>query len=95
MTVVDAVPRAIADRVAELTLDEKIRLLEGHASWRTMGVERLGIPSLYLTDGPHGVRRTRAEDGAFGIAGKQLAHPGAMIAAIRMAGECASRRAAA
>ncbi len=69
MTVVDAVPRAIADRVAELTLDEKIRLLEGHASWRTMGVERLGIPSLYLTDGPHGVRRTRAEDGAFGIAG--------------------------
>ncbi len=31
---------------------------------------------------------------AFGIAGKRLANPGATIAALRMAGECAARRAA-
>ena len=39
--------------------------------------------------------RTSADHGtAFAIAGKRLAHPGATIAAIRMAGECAARRAA-
>ena len=38
--------------------------------------------------------RTSADHGtAFAIAGKALAHPGATIAAIRMAGECAARRA--
>ena len=37
--------------------------------------------------------RTSPDHGtAFGIAGKRLAHPGATIAAIRMAGECADRR---
>ena len=46
----------------------------------------LGLP-IVRTSPDHGT--------AFGIAGKGLAHPGAMIAAIRMAGECASRRAAA
>ena len=42
------------------------------------------------------VVRTSPDHGtAFGIAGKGIAHPGAMIAAIRMAGEIAARRAAA
>ncbi len=41
------------------------------------------------------VVRTSPDHGtAFGIAGKGIANPGAMIAAIRMAGECAARRAA-
>ena len=44
----------------------------------------LGLP-IVRTSPDHGT--------AFGIAGKNLAHPGAMIAAIRMAGECAARRA--
>jgi 4-hydroxythreonine-4-phosphate dehydrogenase len=40
------------------------------------------------------VIRTSPDHGtAFAIAGKRLAHPGATIAAIRMAGECAARRA--
>jgi len=40
--------------------------------------------------------RTSPDHGtAFGIAGTGTAHPGAMIAAIRMAGEMAARRAAA
>ena len=39
--------------------------------------------------------RTSADHGtAFGIAGQALAHPGATIAAIRLAGDCAARRAA-
>lgn len=46
----------------------------------------LGLP-IVRTSPDHGT--------AFGIAGKALAHPGATIAAIRMAGDCAARRAAA
>ncbi|MCW1430999.1 4-hydroxythreonine-4-phosphate dehydrogenase PdxA [Novosphingobium sp. JCM 18896] len=43
----------------------------------------LGLP-IIRTSPDHGT--------AFGIAGKRLAHPGATIAALRMAGECAARR---
>jgi 4-hydroxythreonine-4-phosphate dehydrogenase len=46
----------------------------------------LGLP-IIRTSPDHGT--------AFGIAGKALADPGAMLAAIRMAGACAARRAAA
>ncbi|RZJ98224.1 MAG: 4-hydroxythreonine-4-phosphate dehydrogenase PdxA [Novosphingobium sp.] len=46
----------------------------------------LGLP-IVRTSPDHGT--------AFGIAGKRLAHPGATIAALRMAGECAARRATA
>jgi beta-glucosidase len=53
--------------LASLTLDEKARLLEGEASWGTHAVERLGIPRLFLTDGPHGVRKVREAEGAFGV----------------------------
>ncbi len=54
--------------VAQLTLDEKALLLEGVDAWNTNGVERLGIRRLFLTDGPHGVRKVRANAGAFGLA---------------------------
>lgn len=40
----------------QLTPEEKVRLLCGKDAWHLHGVERLGIPSVTLTDGPHGVR---------------------------------------
>jgi len=40
----------------QLTLFEKVSLLSGKNNWLTVPVERLGIPSLVMTDGPHGVR---------------------------------------
>ncbi|MEW6505248.1 MAG: glycoside hydrolase family 3 C-terminal domain-containing protein [Chloroflexota bacterium] len=40
----------------QLTLEEKIRLLAGADNWHTHPVERLGIPSLKVSDGPNGVR---------------------------------------
>jgi len=43
--------------IRELTTEEKVRLLAGASLWETEPIERLGIPSITMTDGPHGVRR--------------------------------------
>ena len=42
--------------LAELTLDEKISLCRGADFMSTNAVERLGIPKMWVTDGPHGAR---------------------------------------
>lgn len=44
-------------RASELTVEEKASLTSGRSFWETEAVERAGIPSIYLTDGPHGVRK--------------------------------------
>ena len=49
--------------LGQLTLREKVALLSGVDNWRTASVERLGIPCLVMTDGPHGVRADRPEPG--------------------------------
>ncbi|MDO5083702.1 MAG: glycoside hydrolase family 3 C-terminal domain-containing protein [Arachnia propionica] len=49
----DAIPQLL-DR---LTLEEKCSLLSGSDFWHTEPIERLDIPALMLTDGPHGVRK--------------------------------------
>jgi beta-glucosidase len=46
----------IAEVLDALTLEEKASLLSGRGLWETAGIERLEIPSVTLTDGPHGVR---------------------------------------
>ena len=43
----------------KLTLDEKIALLTGKDFWHTKPIERLNIPSILMTDGPHGLRKQR------------------------------------
>lgn len=50
--------------VPHLTLEEKASLCSGLNFWQTKPIERLGIPSLCMTDGPHGVRLQRS-DGSF------------------------------
>jgi beta-glucosidase len=42
--------------VAELTLEEKCRLLGGASTWRTHPIDRVGLPAVKMSDGPNGVR---------------------------------------
>ncbi len=42
--------------MSQLTLEEKASLLSGSSFWYTQPVERLGLPKLMLSDGPHGLR---------------------------------------
>ncbi len=43
--------------VAQMTLQEKAALCTGATAWTTTPIERLGVPELFVADGPHGVRR--------------------------------------
>src|ERR1700682_5712997 len=47
---------AVEDLLRQMTLQEKVALLAGMNGWYTVPVERLGIPSLKMTDGPNGAR---------------------------------------
>lgn len=59
----DAIEQKISDLLSQMTLSEKVSLLSGKDAWRTMPIPRLGIPSLTMTDGPHGVRASYPDAG--------------------------------
>jgi beta-glucosidase len=42
--------------IKELTLEEKVSMCHAQSKFSTPGVQRLGIPGLWMSDGPHGVR---------------------------------------
>ena len=48
----------IADLIKKMSLEEKAALCTGAGPWTTTPVERLGVPEMIVTDGPHGVRRS-------------------------------------
>ena len=48
--------KKIKDLLSQLTLEEKAGLCSGKDFWRTKPVERLGIPSVMVSDGPSGLR---------------------------------------
>lgn len=43
--------------VAQMTLEEKCSLLSGSDFWHTQPIERLNIPAVMVSDGPHGLRK--------------------------------------
>lgn len=55
--------------LAELTLEEKAALTSGSDFWHTDGVERLGVPTVMVTDGPHGLRKQSGSSDHLGLAG--------------------------
>lgn len=53
--------------VAQMTLEEKAGMCSGLDFWRLKGVERLGIPSIMVTDGPHGLRKQQGNSDHLGL----------------------------
>jgi len=43
--------------ISKMTLEEKAALCTGASAWTTTTIERLGVPEMTVSDGPHGVRR--------------------------------------
>jgi len=53
---------------SDLTLEEKASLTSGADFWTTKAIERLGVPSIMVTDGPHGLRKQAGASDHLGIA---------------------------
>jgi beta-glucosidase len=62
-----------ATLVSELTLLEKAALLSGANTWQTRAIERIGLPAVWLADGPHGVRKQVGSADHLGINGSEPA----------------------
>ena len=53
--------------IAEMTLEEKCSLLSGRDFWNLKSIDRLGIESVMVSDGPHGLRKQAAAGDHLGI----------------------------
>lgn len=57
----------IRKMVSEMTLEEKAGLCSGEDFWHTKGIERLGVPQMMVSDGPHGLRKQDMEADHLGV----------------------------
>ena len=57
----------ITELISKMTLEEKAGLCSGEDFWHTKGIESLGIPSVMVSDGPHGLRKQEDEADHLGI----------------------------
>ncbi|MBQ2383291.1 MAG: hypothetical protein II290_04560, partial [Oscillospiraceae bacterium] len=57
----------IQEYIDKLSLEEKAALLQGKTPWTTWDVPRLLLPSMFLADGPHGMRRQVGSEDHLGL----------------------------
>ncbi|MCR5576984.1 MAG: glycoside hydrolase family 3 C-terminal domain-containing protein [Oscillospiraceae bacterium] len=53
--------------LSKMTLEEKAAFCSGRDFWHTKAVERLGVPSVMMCDGPHGLRKQNQEGDHLGV----------------------------
>lgn len=53
--------------IAKMALEDKIRLCSGAGFWESEKMEQYGIPSFFMSDGPHGLRTQKGESDHLGI----------------------------
>lgn len=57
------------DLFNQLTIEEKLSLFDGKNSWQTNPIERLNIKSIWMSDGPHGLRKEYLKEDGIGCYG--------------------------
>jgi beta-glucosidase len=63
----DVTQTTVPAGIADLTLEEKASLTSGASFWYTKPVDRVGIPAIMVTDGPHGLRKQRESGDHLGL----------------------------
>lgn len=53
--------------ISKMTLEEKASLMSGKDFWQSMDIPKHGIPSIFLADGPHGIRKQAAAADHLGL----------------------------
>lgn len=59
--------RDLKKLIMQMTLEEKAGLCSGLDFWKTKSIDRLGIPSIMMTDGPHGLRKQAGDSDHLGL----------------------------
>jgi beta-glucosidase len=63
----------IQQTIAQMTLEEKASLCSGSDFWHTQPIERLGVPAVMVSDGPHGLRKQDTTGDLLGVNGSTKA----------------------
>ena len=59
--------KQIQEIIRNMTLEEKVKLCSGATCWETESMEQHQIPSVFMADGPHGLRTQKGEADHLGI----------------------------
>lgn len=55
--------------ISRMSLEEKCYLFSGKDFWQSRSVQRLGVPNMTMSDGPHGIRKQEGAGDQLGLNG--------------------------